>query len=130
MNMVAVSTMESTKNIKDFVTQMEAFEASDQARQKLFAVSCCLPSLVVYMHARKLTVDQHILEGYSALLEENDNLKNDLASERDNRRNYQKLVDQMQRQLGETHRELVRCSLRPDAHSVLNRRFRQTTPSY
>ncbi|KAF2688800.1 hypothetical protein K458DRAFT_414498 [Lentithecium fluviatile CBS 122367] len=72
-------------NTTDFVSQMRGFQASDEARQKLFA---------------------HMLEQYTLLLEEHSNLKNDYTSERDIRRNYQKAVDQMQRQVAETHREL------------------------
>jgi len=48
-----------------------------------------------------------MLEQYTSLLEEHANLKNDYTSERDIRRNYQKAVDQMQRQVQDIHRELV-----------------------
>lgn len=60
-------------------------------------------------HFALLTFVQDMLDRYTALLEEHANLKNDYASERDIRRNYQRSVDQMQRQVAETHRELVRC---------------------
>jgi hypothetical protein len=50
-----------------------------------------------------------MLQHYTALLEDHANLKNDYASERDIRRNYQKHVDSMQRQVADTRRELVSC---------------------
>ena len=48
-----------------------------------------------------------MLEQYTSLLEEHSNLKNDYASERDIRRNYQKAVDQMQRQVQDANRDKV-----------------------
>ncbi|KAF1961397.1 hypothetical protein CC80DRAFT_488687 [Byssothecium circinans] len=72
-------------NPNDFLSQMKSFQASDDARQKLFT---------------------DMLHQYTALLEDHSNLKNDYASERDIRRNYQKTVDSMQRQVAETQREL------------------------
>lgn len=50
-----------------------------------------------------------MLERYAALIEDYEVMKNDYISERDIRRDYQRRVDQMQRQVAETHRELVRC---------------------
>jgi uncharacterized protein (UPF0147 family) len=50
---------------------------------------------------------QEMLQQYSALLEEHQNLKNDYTSERDIRRNYQKSVEQMQRHHADTQRDLV-----------------------
>ncbi|KAL1602556.1 hypothetical protein SLS60_005972 [Paraconiothyrium brasiliense] len=72
-------------NTTDFVAQMRGFQASDDARQKLFA---------------------DMLERYTALLEGYDTLSNDYASEREIRRSYQQSVNQMQREVAETRREL------------------------
>lgn len=51
-----------------------------------------------------------MLDRYTILLEEHANLQNDYTSERDIRRNYQKSVDQMHRQVADTQRELVSLS--------------------
>lgn len=56
-----------------------------------------------------------MLERYTALLEEHENLKNDYSSERDVRRNYQRMVDFAQQEVAETRRELVRCPFQPCA---------------
>ncbi|KAF2865562.1 hypothetical protein BDV95DRAFT_586041 [Massariosphaeria phaeospora] len=82
--MVGISTMDST-DMTDYVAEMESFQRSDDARQKLLA---------------------DVLQKYAALTEEHVNLRNDYTSERDIRRNYQKHVDQMQRQLNDTKRDL------------------------
>lgn len=58
---------------------------------------------------------QDMLEKYTALLEDHETLKNDYASERDIRRNYQRAVDHAQRSVDEGKRELVRCSIQPCA---------------
>ncbi|PVI01982.1 hypothetical protein DM02DRAFT_613295 [Periconia macrospinosa] len=77
--------MASTFNAADFAAQMRGFQASDEARQKLFA---------------------DLLQQYTDLLEDHANLQNDYASERDNRRSYQKKVDLIERQYAHTQREL------------------------
>jgi hypothetical protein len=56
-----------------------------------------------------------MLERYTALLEEHENLKNDYASERDVRRSYQRMADFAQQEVAETRRELVRCPFQPCA---------------
>jgi hypothetical protein len=71
-----------------------------------------------------------MLEQYSSLLEEHTNLKNDYTSERDIRRNYQKAVDHMQRQVQDTHRQLVSPSCRPMWGFCPNRFHRKTIPLY
>jgi hypothetical protein len=48
-----------------------------------------------------------MLQQYTSLLEDHQNLRNDYTSERDIRRNYQKSVEQMQRREHDTQRELV-----------------------
>ncbi|KAL5419088.1 hypothetical protein PMIN03_000617 [Paraphaeosphaeria minitans] len=82
--MVSISAM-SALNTMDFAAQMRGFQASDDARQKLFA---------------------DMLEKYTILLEEHSTLNNDYASEREIRRSYQHSVIQMQREVAETRREL------------------------
>ncbi|KAF2640960.1 hypothetical protein P280DRAFT_469634 [Massarina eburnea CBS 473.64] len=85
--MVEFSTMPFNPN--DFMVQMKSFQASDDARQKLFT---------------------DMIHQYTALLDDHENLKNDYASERDIRRNYQKAVESKQRQVAETQRELENSS--------------------
>ncbi|KAH7117752.1 hypothetical protein B0J11DRAFT_536605 [Dendryphion nanum] len=58
----------------DFAAHMEAFQRSDDARQRLLAT---------------------VLEKYEELVREHTNLKNDYASERDIRRNYQSEVSKL-----------------------------------
>ncbi|KAF2266099.1 hypothetical protein CC78DRAFT_615404 [Lojkania enalia] len=71
--------------IPDYAAQMESFQRSDEARQKLLA---------------------DVLQRYAMLMQEHTNLKNDYASERDIRRNYQNEVIRTQRQLAEIQRDL------------------------
>ncbi|PSN67867.1 hypothetical protein BS50DRAFT_620322 [Corynespora cassiicola Philippines] len=77
-------------DLPDFVAKMQGFQRSDDERQKLLA---------------------DVLHRYAALTEEHANLKNDYASERDIRRNYQRSVDHMQRQVTDTQRELFQDQL-------------------
>ncbi|KAL5390410.1 hypothetical protein DPSP01_001969 [Paraphaeosphaeria sporulosa] len=81
--MVSLSAM-SDFNTTDFAAQMRGFQASDDARQKLFA---------------------DMLEKYTSLLEEYNTLNNDYASEKEIRRTYQQSVIQMQREVKEIRRE-------------------------
>ena len=46
MNMVGINNMSNDFNTTDFVAQMRGFQASDEARQRLFAVSHSLRDLV------------------------------------------------------------------------------------
>lgn len=62
-------------DMPDFAAHMDAFQRSDEARQRLLA---------------------NILEKYEELFREHSNLKNDYASERDIRRNYQSEVSKLQ----------------------------------
>ncbi|KAF1970208.1 hypothetical protein BU23DRAFT_557100 [Bimuria novae-zelandiae CBS 107.79] len=88
MSMVVINTSNDF-NSTDFVAQMRGFQASDEARQKLFA---------------------DMLERYTALLEEHETLKHDYSSERDIRRNYQREVDLVQGEVAQIRRELGNSS--------------------
>jgi hypothetical protein len=46
MSMVGINNMSNDFNTTDFVAQMRGFQASDEARQRLFAVSHSLRVLV------------------------------------------------------------------------------------
>lgn len=56
-----------------------------------------------------------MLEKYTGLLEEYKILKDDYASEREIRRTYQTQVQNVQHEVAETRRELVRCLIQPCA---------------
>ncbi|KAL6154344.1 hypothetical protein ACJQWK_01821 [Exserohilum turcicum] len=66
-----------------FAAQMHSFRQSDEAREHFVS---------------------EILGKYQALTEEHTNLHNDYLSERDNRRNYQRLAEERQAQVVEFER--------------------------
>jgi hypothetical protein len=63
--------------------------------------------------------EQEILARYQALSKEHFNLNSDYLSERDNRRNYQKTLEEKMAQVADYERQLVRC---PGAKSASPRR--------
>ncbi|CAI6328037.1 unnamed protein product [Periconia digitata] len=85
VDMVGINSMASQINAADFAARMRDFQASDEARQKLFA---------------------DLIHQYAELQEDHSNLQNDYASERDNRRAYQRKVDSMERQVTQNQQEM------------------------
>ncbi|KAF2179034.1 hypothetical protein K469DRAFT_717541 [Zopfia rhizophila CBS 207.26] len=73
----------------DYSAQMESFRRSDEAREKMV---------------------MDVLQKYAKLQEEHTTLKNDYASERDIRRNYQSEVTRARQQLDDTERQLASSS--------------------
>jgi hypothetical protein len=97
--------MSSYNDYDRFIHQMQAFRASDEAREQFVSVRVA----ELCAAARRMLINkQEILAKYQALSEEHANLKNDYLSERDIRRNYQKTVDEKQSLVGDYERQLVR----------------------
>ncbi|UPX18547.1 uncharacterized protein EKO05_0008842 [Ascochyta rabiei] len=72
-------------DLNDYLRQMDSFRAADHARE---------------------TLVNELIEKFSSLLREHDELKSDYLSERDNRRNYQNRVEEAQRVVGGRDRQL------------------------
>lgn len=93
----------SNYDLNDYSRQMEGFRAADQARENLVNVSGAdmVDTLGAYLPAQELA------EKFSGLLRKHEELESDYQSERDNRRNYQRTVDQAHRAVTEYERQIV-----------------------
>lgn len=69
-------------------------------------------STVPYPCPSSLTVEkQELVAKYAALSDQYADLKNDYLSERDNRRNYQKTLEEKLALVADCERQLVRCKV-------------------
>ncbi|KAF9701721.1 hypothetical protein EKO04_000380 [Ascochyta lentis] len=82
--MVGLLSM-ANHDLNSYLRQMDSFRAADQARE---------------------TLVNELIEKFSGLLRDHDELKSDYLSERDNRRNYQSRAEEGQRVMGERERQL------------------------
>lgn len=97
-------------NLQGYLNELERFRASDQARDRLVNVSTYYthpPQAIPSSHENDLTCTQELLEKFKTLSGDYENLKSDYHSERDGRRNYQRLVEEQKQESLELASQIV-----------------------
>lgn len=98
-----------------FKEQMQRFRASDEAREQFVSVCRAIapaPCPRPYPYPSLLRAGkQELVAKYEALSDQYSELKSDYLSERDNRRNYQKTLEEKLALVADCERQLVGCNI-------------------